>query len=914
MTQQDLINSFDDTLEIAQGIMLGERTRRITAETRVLPEGFTARNRRLRNAEPENYRHGVFLMPCTSFRAAELFYSRKGSKPRIAVLNFANPVEPGGGVKRGAMAQEECLCRSSNLYPSLTSEQVLGEYYAVHQKGGAALASDRAIYTPGVTVFKTDDPIPKLMGREAWFPVDVITSAAPYYPSLPPMPEAALLKLYQKRLRVIFEAAIDAGADVLILGAFGCGAFRNPPELMARAFLACIRERRYTDYIPAIVFAVPGSPEKPSPNQHAFENVLGLKANSSAPFYGLDADTNPDLEPYEVLPSGKILRGSEALSFWDWQRENPYYGKYFSILGDSISTYEEYNPEGYAVFYQGDVRRQSAVTGAEDTWWGHTLRFFGGKLLVNNAWSGSRVTQLPGSEKLFPSGCSEERTNALHLGQTQPDVILIFLGYNDWARGVPVSGKQTWGFAPRNMNAFEKAYEAMLKSVRKRYPKAEIWCCTLGKTRMSLRPDFVFPNRYMGVPTEAYNRVIREKAAQFRLRLVDLAANKLAWDTIDGSHPNGEGMRTLAAQVITAMAGVHCKSILACRNDQHDFTIIGQYAERTLYCCRKCLKRVENYDLCVGRLLHAGSKIDGFGMQASPDEWGKTVDLLENTPPHHGETPGSFQPGTLIAEQYRLIQELDWSGMSRVYLAEDIKNHKRCAIKCIKADEPDRRVILLSQAYLRKALRHPVIQSLIAAYSTKSHVVLVLEYMEGETLQSIVERDGPFDAERAVMLMRQLCDAVAYLHTQEPPIIVGDIEPADLLLEGTGQLRMLDFGKEIRLGDSTDITVFASLGYCAPEQFCGQADQRTDVYGIGATLYTLVTGRDLREPPFSVLPIRSINPLLPEGLERIILKSAQRSPDERYQSVAELLYELEHYDQPVKRSFWDRLRGKRRPR
>ena len=85
-----------------------------------------------------------------------------------------------------------------------------------------------------------------------------------------------------------------------------------------------------------------------------------------------------------------------------------YCGKKFSIIGDSISTLEGYNPKDYKVFYAEDTCIKSGVRELQDTWWGKVITFLGGELLVNNSWSGSRVTKLPNKDKLFPSGCSDE--------------------------------------------------------------------------------------------------------------------------------------------------------------------------------------------------------------------------------------------------------------------------------------------------------------------------------------------------------------------------------------------------------------------------------------------------------------------------------------------------------------------------
>ena len=181
-----------------------------------------------------------------------------GMMDKVAVLNFANPVNPGGGVTVGAMAQEECLCRSSNLYKCISHQNVYGEYYAYHQRRGDHLYSDRLIYTENVVVFKNDDPVPSLLPKKQWFQVDVITCAAPNLRSKPSnkynsgdgdksvsISDKNLLELHKKRLRRMLDVIVLEGAENVILGAFGCGAFMNKPEVVARAAKEVIVDYMY---------------------------------------------------------------------------------------------------------------------------------------------------------------------------------------------------------------------------------------------------------------------------------------------------------------------------------------------------------------------------------------------------------------------------------------------------------------------------------------------------------------------------------------------------------------------------------------------------------------------------------------------------------------------------------------------
>ena len=196
-------------------------------------------------------------------------------KYRTAVLNFANAYHPGGGVKYGDMAQEECLCRSSNLYSALTQPYLLRNYYKWNSKNTGDMGTDAVIWSPDVTVFKTDDPVPVEMGREEWFQVDVLTCAAPYFDKnrKHPVTPEKLRDVFNHRIRNILEVAMANDTDLLVLGAFGCGAFNNPPELVADVFRELLLEKGYFRFFRKIVFAIKKN-DSANTNLETFRRVI----------------------------------------------------------------------------------------------------------------------------------------------------------------------------------------------------------------------------------------------------------------------------------------------------------------------------------------------------------------------------------------------------------------------------------------------------------------------------------------------------------------------------------------------------------------------------------------------------------------------------------------------------------------
>ena len=208
---------------------------------------------------------------------------------KVAVHNFASATNPGGGVIRGSNAQEEAICRCSTLFFNLYKEEMRIGFYDHHRnmlKSGEmdVTYNDDCIYTPGIVVFKTDTVSPQIMPEKDWYRVDVISCAAPnlrYNPSNPMNPNSGnkavqlsdmeLFTLHVKRMRRILDIAKRENVEVIILGAFGCGAFYNSPEVVAEVMTQVIKEYSYDFKV--IEFAVYCSPDH-TENYDVFERKL----------------------------------------------------------------------------------------------------------------------------------------------------------------------------------------------------------------------------------------------------------------------------------------------------------------------------------------------------------------------------------------------------------------------------------------------------------------------------------------------------------------------------------------------------------------------------------------------------------------------------------------------------------------
>lgn len=264
-------------------------------------ENLCRTNKRLKESLKQSIKNQKIILEKSPFQAPDkMIYSEKAeiivSKKRsfeaasayrglnVLVHNFASASNPGGGVTRGSTAQEECLCRCSGLYFCLNEKEMWNQFYQPHRRDKNPLHNDDIIYTPDILVFKTDSAYPKLMKEEEWYQVNVLTCAAPNLREKPSnsynsgdgtrrvkVSDKELLDIHEKRLRRILDVALVEGNEIVILGAFGCGAFENNPEVVARAAKNVIEDYRYG--FKKIEFAVYCSP-RDERNFKIFERVF----------------------------------------------------------------------------------------------------------------------------------------------------------------------------------------------------------------------------------------------------------------------------------------------------------------------------------------------------------------------------------------------------------------------------------------------------------------------------------------------------------------------------------------------------------------------------------------------------------------------------------------------------------------
>jgi serine/threonine-protein kinase len=269
-------------------------------------------------------------------------------------------------------------------------------------------------------------------------------------------------------------------------------------------------------------------------------------------------------------------------------------------------------------------------------------------------------------------------------------------------------------------------------------------------------------------------------------------------------------------------------------------------------------------------------------------------------------------PDTILRGRYKIIAPVGQGGMGAVYRAEDLRLEGRiCAVKEVRPD-PDATPGMLVQAqeqFRREAftlarLDHPNLPKVSDAFSEGQREYLVMDFVEGQDLRQLMEErrsHGKFLEENRVLRWAdQLCDALEYLHGQNPPVLHRDVKPANIKLTPGGLIKLVDFGlvKLLAASDSRTITVLQGRGtvaYTPLEQYgvdTGHTDARSDIYSLGATLYHLLTNQppaDAKQrflnPNALVFP-RAINPRISPSTERAILAAIAMHPDPRPPTVA----------------------------
>jgi len=271
----------------------------------------------------------------------------------------------------------------------------------------------------------------------------------------------------------------------------------------------------------------------------------------------------------------------------------------------------------------------------------------------------------------------------------------------------------------------------------------------------------------------------------------------------------------------------------------------------------------------------------------------------------------ALSPGTVLRERYEILELIGQGGMGAVYRASDLRLTGRlCAVKEIlpglvayQEELASYQAQFYQEASTLAQLDHPNLPKVSDYFSQENREYLLMDYVPGKDLKELMDdarSQGEFLPEEEVMgWARQLCDALAYLHTRTPVILHRDIKPSNIKLTPSGHIKLVDFGlvKVVEPDENRTVTVVQGRGtvqYTPLEQYGGDGghtDVRTDIYALGATLYHLLTLRapiDARQRflhPGSLALPRTINPAISATTERAIMAAIAMHPDDRPASV-----------------------------
>jgi peptide/nickel transport system substrate-binding protein len=265
-----------------------------------------------------------------------------------------------------------------------------------------------------------------------------------------------------------------------------------------------------------------------------------------------------------------------------------------------------------------------------------------------------------------------------------------------------------------------------------------------------------------------------------------------------------------------------------------------------------------------------------------------------------GEAPGNVaaERGERVLQgRYHIDQELGRGGFGAVYSAWDENLNHRCAVKENLETTAEAQRQFSREATILANLSHPNLPRVTDHFSIPNEgQYLVMDFVDGEDLESMLNRQGRLEVRQALGWAVQVADALVYLHGQHPPVLHRDIKPANIRITSDGRAMLVDFGLVKVFNPLLKTTMGARAvtpGYAPPEQYGqGRTDERTDIYALGATLYHLLTGREplesvLRISGNSLIPLSEVNPQAPLQVQQVIGKALALEPGARFQTAAE---------------------------
>lgn len=268
----------------------------------------------------------------------------------------------------------------------------------------------------------------------------------------------------------------------------------------------------------------------------------------------------------------------------------------------------------------------------------------------------------------------------------------------------------------------------------------------------------------------------------------------------------------------------------------------------------------------------------------------------------------------ILCNKYEILKRIAEGGMGVVYLVKDLHLNKLAAVKVSKNPGSIReREAVMREMEVLKELSHPMLPAIIDFFEEEDTICLVMEYVDGITLEQYLRKFGRVEVSLAVKWAIELTEVFQYLHTRTPAVIYRDLKPSNIMVRPDGRLKLVDFGAACvsAYGRERERMMMGTPGYSAPEQWqSGNAGKASDVYGLGAVLHEMLTGISPMRFPEKRRPVREYDKSIPRELEKIIVICTRKRPGERYQSMKELQKALREYGKRGKPKEWMFRAGK----
>ncbi len=263
--------------------------------------------------------------------------------------------------------------------------------------------------------------------------------------------------------------------------------------------------------------------------------------------------------------------------------------------------------------------------------------------------------------------------------------------------------------------------------------------------------------------------------------------------------------------------------------------------------------------------------------------------------------------GTILLNRYEVVRKIGGGGMGAVYLASDrnlggvLRAVKEMVQSHIEEEQQEKAVAdFKRESLLLTSLEHPSIPTIYDYFfdEDSGRFYLVMKYISGGDLASRLRSapDGKLDEKSVTEWAVQVADVLDYLHNHQPPIVYRDLKPSNVMIDGNnGRAMLIDFGIARWVSkEEKGVTAVGTMGYAPPELFSGNAEPRSDIYGLGSTMFHILTGGDPQNNPLLIFDFnknkrpRQLNPQLSDQMEKILMRSVEYNAEMRFDSAAEM--------------------------